>query len=382
MSPAAQPQTAVRALLAVFCVLLGVPWAPAAAHDFVTTDVVVLFKTDGSYQIDLRVDVDALALGAAPRADSAELARALESMSAVEFEIAVERARDTLTRRLRPRFDGVKQLPLVSFPVADGALPQDPDLPSVLGTTARLAGRIPADALEFTFGASRAFNAVHVTILDQGSATGRHHILEAGSDTPPFPLGGGVARPQRGDVVLEYAVLGFKHILPRGLDHMLFVLGLFLFSTKLKPLLWQISAFTLAHTVTLALAMYDVVTLPSRLVESLIALSIAYVAIENLLTTTLRPRRALLVFGFGLLHGLGFAGVLVDLGLPQGEFASGLIAFNVGVELGQLAVVALAFLCIGWFRNRDWYRPYIVLPLSALIALIGVYWALERGIGW
>jgi hypothetical protein len=123
------------------------------------------------------------------------------------------------------------------------------------------------------------------------------------------------------------------------------------------------------------------VSLPSRIVETLIALSIAYVAIENLFTTELKPWRPALVFGFGLLHGLGFAGVLRELGLPTGELASALVAFNVGVELGQLAVVALAMLLAGWARNRPWYRERVTVPASVVIAAVGLWWAIERSVG-
>jgi hypothetical protein len=158
----------------------------------------------------------------------------------------------------------------------------------------------------------------------------------------------------------------------------LFVLGLFLLSARLAPLLWQVTAFTLAHSVTLALSMTGVVALPSAVVEPLIALSIAWIAVENILTTELKPWRPLVVFGFGLLHGLGFAGVLRELGLPPGEFVAGLVGFNVGVELGQLAEILVAFAILGRFRDRPWYRRRVVLPLSALIALIGLFWAVQR----
>jgi hypothetical protein len=124
--------------------------------------------------------------------------------------------------------------------------------------------------------------------------------------------------------------------------------------------------------------MFDVVSLPSRLVESLIALSIAYVAVENVLTSELKPWRPAVVFAFGLLHGMGFAGVLRELGLPRDQFVPALIAFNVGVELGQLSVVALAMLFVGRFRGQPWYRKAIVIPASLAIAAVGLYWAVER----
>jgi hypothetical protein len=124
--------------------------------------------------------------------------------------------------------------------------------------------------------------------------------------------------------------------------------------------------------------MYGVVSLPSRVVEPLIALSIAYVAIENLVTSQIRPWRLALVFGFGLLHGLGFAGVLANLGLPREEFLTALLSFNVGVEAGQLTVIALAAAAVLWSRDRAWYRRAIVTPASLAIAGTGLYWTIVR----
>lgn len=182
----------------------------------------------------------------------------------------------------------------------------------------------------------------------------------------------------KAEVAVDYLVLGFEHILPKGLDHILFVLALFFLSTKFRPLLWQVTAFTAAHSVTLALSSYGVISLPSSVVEPLIAVSIALVAIENIFTTQLRPWRPLVVFVFGLLHGLGFASVLMEIGLPGADFLTALITFNVGVELGQLAVIGLAFLCVGWFQENAWYRPRVVVPASLVIAIVGVYWTVER----
>ena len=176
----------------------------------------------------------------------------------------------------------------------------------------------------------------------------------------------------------RYLRLGFLHILPRGLDHVLFVIGLFLLGTGLRPLVWQITAFTVAHAVTLTLAGLEVVALPASVVEPLIALSITYVAVENLLTDRLHPWRPVVVFGFGLLHGLGFAGVLTELGLPPGHRILGLATFNLGIELGQLGVIATAWLLLGWCRERDWYRTRLVMPFSAGIAFVGLFWAIDR----
>jgi hypothetical protein len=165
--------------------------------------------------------------------------------------------------------------------------------------------------------------------------------------------------------------LGFTHILPKGLDHILFVLGLYLLSTKWKPLLVQVTSFTIAHSITLGLSMYGVVSLPPSIVEPLIALSIAYVAIENVVTSELHAWRPVVVFGFGLLHGMGFAGVLQEIGMPRSEFVTALISFNVGVELGQLAVITLAFALTGiWLRGKPWYRRGFVVPASQPVAAV------------
>ncbi len=176
----------------------------------------------------------------------------------------------------------------------------------------------------------------------------------------------------------RFVSLGFLHILPRGLDHILFVVGLFFFSTLLRPLLLQVTAFTLAHSLTLGLSLLGVVNLPSRIVEPLIALSIAVIAIENIFFRKLKPTRWLIVFLFGLVHGLGFAGVLKELGIPKSEFWSTLIGFNLGVELGQLTVVSLAVLATVWFWKKRWYFRAIVVPVSTGIAMVGLYWAVQR----
>lgn len=159
------------------------------------------------------------------------------------------------------------------------------------------------------------------------------------------------------------------------------MLGLFFFSLRLSPLLWQVTAFTLAHTVTLALASTGVVSVPASIVEPLIAASIVYVAVENIFggKGQIGWSRIALVFGFGLLHGLGFASVLGDVGLPDGRFVVALIGFNIGVELGQLAVIAAAFVLLALpFGRREWYRQVIAIPASLAIAGIGAWWTFER----
>ena len=182
-----------------------------------------------------------------------------------------------------------------------------------------------------------------------------------------------------------YVTIGIGHILPDGADHILFVLAIFLASVRVKALVWQISAFTVAHTATLALAASGIITPSAAVVEPLIAFTIAFVAIENLVFKDMTKWRPLVVFGFGLIHGLGFAGFFGELGLPPGQFWSALIGFNVGVEIGQLSVIAFAAL-IGYGLRRVLrdpkgiarYRNYLVRPGSALIGLTGLWWGITR----
>ncbi len=240
-----------------------------------------------------------------------------------------------------------------------------------------LRSDLPDDGTDVIFGWSARLGAI-VLRQQQGEEI-YAAILAPGELSEPLPRGA-VLEQSASEVFLTYLISGFDHILPKGLDHILFVLGLFFFALAWGPLLWQVSAFTLAHTITLALATLGVVTVAPDIVEPLIAASIAYIAAENVFGSgQINVRRVALIFGFGLLHGLGFATVLGDFGLEQGQFILSLIAFNIGVELGQIAVLILAFLTVGlWFGSKPWYRGYIAVPASVIIGCIGLYWTIER----
>jgi hypothetical protein len=183
-------------------------------------------------------------------------------------------------------------------------------------------------------------------------------------------------------VIWYYLKLGITHIIPFGSDHILFVVGLCLLSTKIKTILWQATAFTVAHSITLALSMKSIIIAPSAVVEPIIALSILFVAVENILLNELKPWRILVVFMFGLIHGMGFASALNEIGLPRNKFYTSILSFNVGVELGQIAVILSVFLLIIIpFGKQPWYKKRIVYPLSLLIALIAAYWTVQRVFG-
>ena len=176
-----------------------------------------------------------------------------------------------------------------------------------------------------------------------------------------------------------YIQLGFTHILPLGFDHILFIISLYILQPRLRAVLWQATAFTVAHSITLGLAMYGLIRPPSSVVEPIIALSILFVAIENIVTKRLSPWRLAIVFGFGLVHGMGFASALTGLGLPRQDYFGSLVSFNVGVELGQVTIILLCWAAIGrWAADRPWYHARVVVPVSVVIGLVAAYWTVER----
>ena len=184
------------------------------------------------------------------------------------------------------------------------------------------------------------------------------------------------------EVAWFYFKLGFTHIIPQGFDHVLFIIGICLINTKLKPIIYQASAFTVAHTIALALSMKNIIVAPSPVIEPIIALSIVFVAIENIILSELKPWRILLVFMFGLIHGLGFASSLNEIGLPPNKFFTSILMFNIGVEVCQVLIIAVLFsLLIKPFKHKLWYRYRIVYPISICIALISSYWTIERLFG-
>lgn len=184
-----------------------------------------------------------------------------------------------------------------------------------------------------------------------------------------------------GAVLSYYLPLGFQHILPLGLDHICFIIGLYLLNPKLKTVVTQATVFTVAHTITLCLTMNNTITMDSNIIEPIIALSICFIALENLFVQNIKPWRVLLIFAFGLIHGMGFASALNEIGLPRDAFYPSLISFNIGVELGQIAVIVMCYLIFGlWFSEKKWYRQRIVMPMSVVIAMVSAYWVLERTI--
>jgi len=368
-----------------FSALLVVVWffvsLPAIAHEVVPAIFTINLQADGTYTIQSRLNMEALvaeidpALGDTSESPNAALYDSLRELAPEDFAAQIETFIPLWVDGIRLDFDGELSVPVfesASVPVAEDASVQRL-------STVVLRGNIPRGAKDFTWQYDPFFGESAVRVGFSGDEAVQAQFLQPGELSKPFPLGDSLQPKSRSEVAAEYVGLGFTHILPKGADHILFVLGIFLFSLHLRPLLLQVTAFTVAHSITLGLSLYGYIALPASIVEPLIAVSIVYVAVENLITTELKPWRIYVVFAFGLLHGMGFAGVLTELGLPRSDFVTALIAFNVGVELGQLAVIAIAFLAVGvWFGKKPWYRQRIVIPGSLAIAAMGAWWTVER----
>ena len=204
-------------------------------------------------------------------------------------------------------------------------------------------------------------------------------LIIAGTTVSAHAINYAMEKAPASEVCWFYGKLGYLHILPNGFDHILFVIGLCLLSNNIKIIAYQATAFTIAHSITLALSLKGIIAAPTSLVEPLIALSIAFIAVENIMMKELKSWRVVVIFLFGLIHGMGFASSLNEIGVPRNQFLESVAFFNLGVELGQLSIIILMYgLMIRFFGERCWYRTRIVFPLSAIIAFVAFYWTIER----
>ncbi|SMN02249.1 Membrane protein [uncultured Candidatus Thioglobus sp.] len=179
--------------------------------------------------------------------------------------------------------------------------------------------------------------------------------------------------------LLQFIAIGFDHVIPLGWDHILFIIGMALSSLLWRKILLLVGIFTLAHTLTLGLASAGIITISARIVEPLIAFSIAYMAIENLLSQQSIRRKSIIVFLFGLIHGLGFASMLRSFEMTADNFFTTLIGFNIGVELAQIVIVLTVVIALFLLKTAKFnVQKIAIIPASALIAIIGVWWGVER----
>jgi hydrogenase/urease accessory protein HupE len=357
-------------IIIVLCVALLCAIA-ASAHEIGKTQAQASLR-DGSYHIDVVVDPDALL----PTLEAYGQRPISRDLPRDERDRRIAALADVFLERVGVSFDGRPAVSAFEYSPSSafGDFAQAP-------STVRLHGSVPAGASQFafTYGLALGTYALNVRIGDGPVQT---QWVVGGAQSTPVSIAAPLPPPTRAEIGWQYFALGFTHILPNGFDHVLFVVGIFLLTSKWRSIVAQVSTFTVAHSITLALTMYGIVSLPAKVVEPMIALSIAYVAIENIVVSELKPWRLALVFSFGLLHGMGFAGVLRDLGLPRPAFLTALVTFNVGVEAGQLTVIGIAFaLCAYWQRrDRIAYRRFVVVPASFAIALVGLFWTVQRAL--
>lgn len=363
------------------------------------TQVLVSFAPDGTLAVKIDLDLTlllgsparyyALATSPAPqqRRDLLALApRVADSLRLYLGESPLELEFRGFTPAVAPQADYL-----------DGSLSKPSTFTFVvprLPSAAPLTLRIPLGAeVDYPVAYTVQIPAAHLSItrwLEDGAHTSAPFDW---ASRVPWAAGGagGVAVAGRGSngvvdpdrlpwyaQLAMYLRLGFRHIVPEGLDHILFVLGLFFLGITWRKLLSQTTVFTIAHATTLFLSAYGIFRLPSQYVEPGIALSITWIALENVVSPRLGPARLAVVFCFGLIHGLGFASSLSDVPFPRKEFVAALLGFNVGVDLGQLFVIALAFLAVGRFRHERWFRARIAIPASLVIAVVGLVWAIQR----
>ncbi len=360
---------------------------------------------------EIRVEVDPRCFEADPEKINFYQREAVAAMSADEVKQMKTRADAFVTERLRFFFDPVGELkPAFVWDfnkLGDGGIPFETDDKQLLkGNETVLVGSWKTnivtgmtgyriEALPMT--AEKMGVPLNVMFLNfiGGRQVERYAVLYPGESSFTLDLteqgifqkqglrteGAIGIESQTGDWFSLFTAeikRGFLHVIPGGLDHILFVLGVFLMTRKWKPLLLQVTAFTVAHTLTLWLASAGIVKVSPSIVEPIIAASIVAIAIENIFHKRYTHWRLLVVFAFGLIHGLGFAGVMSTRVNSTASLVVGLLGINVGVELGQLAIILGALLVTFRITNGEHYRKWVVVPGSILIALAGIWWVVER----
>ena len=361
-------------------------YLPVSADVVKPALVEISVYTDERVEIEIRTSVEALLTEINGRfrntteSPNAEAYDRFREMSADDLTVAFRSFHDRLLNGVQLAIDG-KAVPL-QIAAVDIPPPGYTKVPRA--SVIYLEGHIPRDALALTWYYPLAFGDQAVRVRQVNEETNQwhwsaHQWIREDRPTDPFSLTEIFGQPSQIKVMNTYVEAGFFHIVPRGWDHMLFIMGIFLMTLKLKPLIWQATMFTLAHSITLTAGVFEWIRLPVAIVEPLIALSIAYVAIENLFLKRMSRLRLPVVFAFGLLHGLGFASMLTDFGLPEGAYIQALLWFNVGVEFGQLAVLFAGYFVLSiWFSRESTFRRWVTLPGSVIIGWIGVSWCYDR----
>jgi hypothetical protein len=394
------------ASIAVWTVLAALVAIPASAHTLTITQVLVSFDQPGT--VGVKIDIDLTGAFQSPEGYYAiSLAK-----SDVQRE-AIGRLLPDLLDSLQLFVGNERLHPILqrfSFPRLSEGDFLDPatDHFTTLDFIAVLPASREAMKLVVPYGAKVDYPVAFIVQIPSAHISDTCWIDDTSTESDPFDWAGvapqagpgeavgppsgektalaAATHPQMQDVdtmpwtrqLGMYLHLGFRHIVPEGTDHILFVLGLFFLGITWRKLLFQTTTFTIAHATTLYLSTCGIFSLPSMYVEPAIALSISFIALENVFRPRLGIGRLAIVFCFGLIHGLGFASSLSEIPFPKHQFLIALLGFNFGVDFGQLFIIFLAFLAVGWFRNRPWFRARIAIPCSCAIAAIGLFWMVQR----
>jgi hypothetical protein len=386
----------LRRLAALLCLAMLSPWSAttAMAHTLMPTLVLVSFGRPGT--VDIKIDADLLLLLGSPERyyefATEPPARQQTDAQAIATRLTANLQLLVGSQPLQPRLTG--------FTVAQASQADFLDASTNKASTFRFVAPLPATGgplrLVLPLGADISYPIAYTVQIPAQRLSKTRWLDEGMHESEPFVWAGrvptGVAAPRPANASVEfdpdalpwwqqlamYLRLGFHHIVPQGVDHILFVLGLFFLGITWRKLLSQTTVFTVAHATTLFLSTYGIFRLPSPIVEPAIALSISYIAFENIFRPRLGPGRLAIVFCFGLVHGLGFASSLSDVPFPKHQFIFALLGFNFGVDFGQLFVIGCAFALVGRFRNRPWFRARIAIPCSLVIGTIGLFWAVQR----
>ena len=371
-------------LMALSTVLLFQMTA-ASAHELrpAIMDVGVLEETPDQLSIDLTFPAEAFLAGIdlSTISDTDDSAKSglYDEFRAMPPDILADRIKSS-SAALAGTFTVMaagRPLPLelAAIDVAD-----EDDLSLSRDTKLRLRSSFPKAGEAIAIQWQPAMGALLIRQMGTGGDPEYSDYLPNGGESQAFMLSD--ARPvPLGSVIGKYIHSGIIHIVPAGLDHILFVVGLLAYGLSARGLIFQISLFTVAHTITLAAASLGWINISGSIVEPLIALSIAWIGVENMIRTSGRVAitRSSVVFVFGLLHGLGFASVLADFGLPQSAYIVGLLSFNLGVEIGQLIIVVPIFLMLRALKLTDRrFRRGFQIPVSTIISAIGLFWFVER----
>ncbi len=377
-------------ILSVFALQTGVLWA----HSIPEIPVRGSFNSDG--QAEISIEINPRNWDATPSEAPSLEYKTFLTMTPAQKQELIRRSQEYINRSIEFTFEPLGRVqPDFTFDfIAEDSKPLKAPEDAVV-VVGRWKTKIPAGLTGWKV---KSMPNHKVSVLFLNAVNGEPHerfaVLFPGETSftldltsltntkPVVATEGSIAaqggKSQRWEVFNSFLKAGYLHVLPEGLDHILFVLGLFLLSRSWKPVLTQVTAFTLAHSLTLGLAASGLVRVPASIVEPVIALSIAAVALENIFRPRYTPWRLLIVFVFGSIHGLGFAAGLVEKPIPHDGFWVALTGFNLGVEGAQLSVIALAFILTFWMRDEAKYRKWVVIPGSVMIAITGLWWAVER----